>query len=310
MNRTRLSQIGSILLSLLLFALSVWAITQELEKYQIQEVWNSLKGISSSCLLLAVGLTFLNYLIFTGYDVLALRYIRRRLPYRKVALVSIISYAVSNSVGLALLSGSAIRYRFYRVWGLSTVEIAQVVAFCNGSFWLGLFAVGGVLFLVEPVAVPTLLHLPFKSVHPIGILFLAIVLIYLLATVLSRKSLKVGKWMLPHLPLSLSLAQIAVTSFDWILAAAVLYVLMPTSVPLSYPGFFGIYLLAQIAGIISNVPGGLGVFETVMLLLLSPPIPSAKLFGALLAYRGIYYFLPLIIAVMLLGFYEIKRKLV
>jgi glycosyltransferase 2 family protein len=47
-----------------------------------------------------------------------------------------------------------------------------------------------------------------------------------------------------------------------------------------------------------------------MLLLLSPPVPSAILFGALLAYRGIYYFVPLIIAAILLGFYEIRQKLV
>jgi glycosyltransferase 2 family protein len=312
MNRTRLSQIGSILLSFLLFALSVWAIAQELQKYNLKEVWGSLSAISTSHLLLAVGLTGLNYVMLTGYDVLALRFVRHRLPYCKTALASTISYGVSNSIGLALLSGSAIRYRFYRNWGLSNVEIAQVVAFCNLSFWLGLFAVGGVFFLIEPVAIPSLLHLPFKSVHPIGILFVIIVLTYLLVTVASRRPLRMGKWVLPlpHLPLSLGLTQIAVTSFDWILAAAVLYVLMSASVPLSYPGFFGIYLLAQIAGIISNVPGGLGVFETVMLLLLSPPIPSAKLFGALLVYRGIYYLLPLIVSVLLLSFYEMRQRFI
>nr|WP_217523130.1 lysylphosphatidylglycerol synthase domain-containing protein [Pleurocapsa sp. PCC 7327] len=85
---------------------------------------------------------------------------------------------------------------------------------------------------------------------------------------------------------------------------------MPTATPLSYPEFFGIYLLAQIAGIISNVPGGLGVFETVMLLLLSPPVSSASLLGALLAYRGIYYFLPLSSAILILGLDELHQRFI
>ena len=72
--------------------------------------------------------------------------------------------------------------------------------------------------------------------------------------------------------------------------------------------FFGIYLLAQLAGIISNVPGGLGVFETILILLLSPPIPSASLLGALLAYRGIYYFLPLGVSILMLLWYEFKQR--
>ena len=92
------------------------------------------------------------------------------------------------------------------------------------------------------------------------------------------------------------------------LAAAVFYVIIPPYIGLSYPAFFGVYLLAQIAGVISNVPGGLGVFETVILLLLSQVISSVKLLGLLLAYRGIYYFLPLVFALLLLGFYEIKKR--
>jgi uncharacterized membrane protein YbhN (UPF0104 family) len=75
----------------------------------------------------------------------------------------------------------------------------------------------------------------------------------------------------------------------------VLYVLLPAHPDVNYFIFFGSYLLAQIAGIISNVPGGLGVFETVLLLLISPPIAADQLLGALLVYRVVYYFLPLLV---------------
>lgn len=295
-------------LGLVLFGVSVWTLHGELQQYSFREVLRSLAAIPSNFLGLAIAFMLMNCLVFTGYDTLAVRYIRHPLPYRKTALTAIVSIAISNSIGLSLLSGSAIRYRFYTDWGLSAVEIAHIIAFCNLGFWLGLFAVGGIIFLLSPVAIPALLHLPFSSAQPLGWIFLAVVVGYLLWNLLSRKALQIGRFVFPHLPVPLALAQVGIASVDWMLAAAVLYALLPSAVPLSYPGFFGIYLLGQIAGVISNVPGGLGVFETVIFLLLSPSIPSATVFGALIAYRGIYYLAPLCMAVTLLGLYELKQR--
>lgn len=304
----RLSSLIPSGLGLVLFIVSVWTLHRELQQYALGEIWQSLTAIPKSFLGLAIVFTLMNYLTFTGYDTLAARYIRHPLPYRKTALTALVSIAISNSIGLSLLSGSAIRYRFYTAWGLSVVEIAHIIAFCNLGFWLGLFAVGGIVFLLAPVAIPALLHLPFNSVQPLGWIFLVIVVGYLLWNLLSQKALQIGHFVFPHLPMPLALAQVSIASVDWMLAAAVLYALLPSAVPLPYAGFFGIYLLGQIAGVISNVPGGLGVFETVIFLLLSPSIPSSKVFGALIAYRGIYYLAPLCIAVMLLGLYELKQR--
>ena len=303
----RLSRIAPIFLSVLLFGLSLWAIASELRKYSWQDIVNSLNAIPNEYLLLAVILTAIDYLFLTGYDTLAVKYINRSLAYKRTALVAIVSYGISNSVGFALLSGSAIRYKFYSAWGYSAAKIAQIITFCNLSFWLGLFAVGGTVFALTPLEVPKQLHLPFSSVRPLGFIFLAIIVIYLLWSGLNPKPLKIKSWVLPHLPFKLSLAQIALTSLDWTFAAAVLYVLLLAS-KVSFFSFFGIYLLAQLAGIISNVPGGLGVFETILILLLSPSISSDRLLGALLAYRGIYYFLPLGISILMLGWYEFKQR--
>jgi uncharacterized membrane protein YbhN (UPF0104 family) len=305
---SRRLQLLPTLLGSLLFGVSIWAIAHELRHYHIREIWQSLLAIPDRNLLLAIGLTGLNYVVFTGYDTLAVRYVHHPLSYRRTAIAAIISTAISNSIGFALLSGSAIRYRLYATWSLSAAQITQIIAFCNLSFWLGLFAVGGVMFLVEPLEIPDLLNLPFDSVHPIGGLFLIVITAYLLWNVLSHKSLRLVNFTFPHLSVKLSIAQLVVASLDWALSAAVLYALLLSSAPFSYPGFFGIYLLAQLAGVISNVPGGLGVFETVMSVLLSPSIPSTTLWGALLAYRAIYYFLPMAIAVVMLGIYEIQQQ--
>ena len=85
-----------------------------------------------------------------------------------------------------------------------------------------------------------------------------------------------------------------------------LYVLLPPSIP--FRSFLAVFLLGQFAGLISHVPGGLGVFETTILYFLSPYLPAPSILGSLVAYRAIYYFGPLIIAVSFLGLSEFWRK--
>lgn len=286
----------------------LWGIHQELQQYSFQEILGSLAAIPANFLGLAIAFTLMNVLVFTGYDTLAVGYVRHPLPYCKTALTAVVSIPISNSIGLALLSGSAIRYRFYSAWGLSALEIAQIIAFCNLGFWLGLFAVGGVVFLVQPIVIPALLQLPFNSAQPLGWIFLAVVIGYLLWNLFSYRALRIGIVVFPHLPFLLALGQVGIAAMDWALAASVLYALLPPEMSLSYANFFGIYLLGQIVGAIGNVPGGLGVFETVIYLLLSPSIPAASVLGALIAYRGIYYLVPFCFAVTLLGLYEVKQR--
>jgi len=301
----RLQQVGPAAIGALLFTLSIAAIRSEFHHYGWQNVVESLHDIPKVRLLMALGLMLVNYVILTGYDILAMIYLRQSIAWGKTSFVGFVSYAISNSVGLALLSGSAIRYRLYQSWGLTPVIIAQAIAFCNLSFWLGLFAVGGITFMIEPLQLPAFLHLPFRSVHPLGIIFLAIVGGYLTVMGNQQLSLRWGQWQLPKVPLPISCAQIGITAADWVLASGVLFILLPSHHHLNFAGFFGIYLLAQVAGIISNVPGGLGVFETVVLFLLTPQFSSVQVLGALLAYRVIYFWIPLGAASLSLGGFEL-----
>ncbi|MEH2384041.1 MAG: lysylphosphatidylglycerol synthase domain-containing protein [Nostoc sp.] len=298
----------STLLGLSLLVLSVWAIANELHEYNYRDILNSLAAIPKSRLSWAVWLTALGYLVMVGYDILGFSYINRSLSWNKIALTSFISSAFSNTIGFALLTGSAIRYRFYSSWGVSAGAIAQVIAFANFTFWLGMFAVAGCLFLINPLKIPTQLHLPFATVRPIGVIFLLLVAAYLLGSIFIQQPLIIRGQEFRFPSLKISLAQIAISSFDWILAAAVLYVVLPTNISLSYLDFLGIYLLAMFAGVVSNVPGGLGVFETIILLILSSKVSAAAVLGSMLVYRGVYYYLPLLLAAGLLGLYEIRFK--
>ncbi|QLE51154.1 UPF0104 family protein [Nostoc sp. C057] len=298
----------STLFGLSLLVLSLWAIANELHEYNYRDILNSLAAIPKSRLSWAVWLTVLGYLVMIGYDILGFSYINRSLNWNKIALTSFISSAFSNTIGFALLTGSAIRYRFYATWGVPAVAIAQVIAFANFTFWLGMFAVAGCLFLINPLKIPTQLHLPFATVRPIGVIFLLLVASYLLGSLFIKQPLIIRGQEFRFPDFKISLIQIAISGLDWILAAAILYAVLPTNISLSYLDFLGIYLLAMFAGVVSNVPGGLGVFETIILLILSSQVSAAAILGSMLAYRGVYYFLPLLVASALLGIYEIRFR--
>ena len=293
--------------SLVLFVLALWTIHENFHYYNAQNIWDILLTIPLPNIMGAIVFMSLNYVIITGYDCLAVNYINHTLSYPKKALVSIICSGISNSVGFALVSSCMIRYRLYSNWGLSVISIAQISAFCNLTFVLGLFVIGAIIFTTNTLEVPHLLNLPFVSVQPLGIIFILLILVYLVLTVLYKEPVRIGKWALPNLSIKMALGQLIVSTLDWSLAAAVFYSILSEYVPFSYSTFLGMYMLAQIAGLASNVPGGLGIFETVILVFLSPFISTDKIFSFLLIYRVIYYFIPLTISVLLLGKYELGQ---
>lgn len=307
MKKRILNSLGSVF-GLLLFGVALWALHHALKHLQYQEVARHLAAIPAQHLLLAFVLTVVSYAVLTGYDTLAFRYIEQPLELAKIRLASFIGYAFSHNLGFSLVSGGSVRYRLYSSWGLSAIQVTKLVAFCGVTLWLGFFTIGGAVFLVEPLTIPGLLHLPFDSLHVLGALFLVLAATYMAWTVLQKAPLRILGWEFSLPRPRLAVAQLAVAVADWSLATAVLYVLLPSHGTPGYLEFLGMYLLAQIVGMASQVPGGIGVFETVMLLFLSPAIPSASVLGSLLVFRGIYYFLPLGVAAALLGGLELAQR--
>src|SRR4029453_13670943 len=118
-----------------------------------------------------------------------------------------------------------------------------------------------------------------------------------------RKPVRIRGWELPMPTRHHLVWQVLVAGGDWLPAASTLYVLLPRH-DVSYHVVLGAFLVAQISGLISHVPGGLGVFETVVLLFLSDSIPKPMILGTLVVYRAIYYLLPFAVSVVLIGAYE------
>ena len=304
----KILRFAPIVLSLSLFILAVWAISQEFKHYTFAQLLASLDDITTSHKLEAIFCIALGYLSMTGYDRLGFYYINHPLALGTIIRTAFISYAFGNTIGLTLFSGTAIRYRFYTPAGVGVVDIAKVITFTHLSFWLGMLGIGGVSFLLDPQRIPQLLKLPFLTTKPLGIIFLFLVTGYFFLTLTYKKPIKIGKENI-YLPAwNLSLALILLTFIDWILAARVLYLLLPGNYNTSFLVFFGLYVFAMTAGVLSNVPGGIGVFEFIMLRLRPEYVSNAELLGSLIAYRAIYYFLPLIVAFVWLLGYEARRK--
>ncbi len=300
--RNRSQIIGPVLV-LLVFGAAVWLLRQQLHHYRYRDIRASLAAIPAARVWLAVGLTILNYVILVGYDLLGVRSIGHPLPLGKISLAAFIGYPVSHNFG-ALLGGSSVRYRLYAAWGLSTIEIVQLLTALGLTFWTGMFALTGAVFLFDPLPIPAFLHLPFANVRPLGILLLLVVAGYLSLTASRRRPINFRGWEFPLPPVHLAVAQLAIAAVDLTVAAAVLYVLLPQSLDVRFAHFLGIYLLSFLAVITTHVPGGVGIFELAVLWLLAPDNPHEVL-AALLVNRVVYYLLPLFFAGGLLAGHEV-----
>ena len=268
--------------------------------HQLSEVtWRALladvAATPPTALSLALLLTSLSYITLSGYDFVAMAYIRKSLPRAHVGWVSFLAYAVANNVGFAALSGASVRYRFYTRWGLTAEDLSLVVLSNSVACWLGLLLLGGVSLVSAPNAVATL---PWpRWTVPVGWLFIGVAVAYVLLVAIWRAPVRVRGFSVPSPRVRLALAQLTVSAVDWTLAAGVLYVLLPPS-PATFLNVLAAFLLAQLLGLASHIPGGIGVFEGLIVFALSPFLSPSQLVPALVVYRAIYYVLPLSVALV------------
>ena len=283
------------LAGLLAFLLSVWVLDRELRVLDYRAIVASLRASSWTVLALCLLLTALDYVALTCYDMLAFRYIGRTLSRWRIAVASFVGYAVANTTGFAVVSGSLLRYRFYSRWGISAGELARIVFFCSSTFWIGLLLLGGVALTLAPTAVESRLPIG-AGLRVLGVGALGVVAVYVLTSVTRRSPIRVRGIEVSLPSPSLVAGQIALSVTDWVLAVGALYVLLPGPRP-DFLLVAQAVVIAQVVGLVSHVPGGLGVFESAVVLLLAPVLPAAEVIPALVLFRAIYYLAPFAAAV-------------
>jgi len=287
------------------FISAIGVLVHEFWNVSPREVVLRLADMPRHQMLLAAGLTAISYLLLTVYDFLALRYVRRRLPFSDVLFASFTAFVVSNNIGIQILSGGSTRYRIYKSYGLGDVDIGAIVFFCTIAYALGVVTVGGLLAIIDPLNTAKLLHLPQTLVMAGGLMLVGVSLGYVALCALWCKPVTFAGYRLRPPSLPLAIAQVVLASIDAVIASTVIYVLLPEDLGLTYQSFLPVYLIAATASVLSLVPGGLGVFESAMTILTMPPSKAATM-SAFLAYRMIYFIAPLLIALTGFVLHELR----
>lgn len=273
--------------------LAALLIYRSLGRYTLDEIEESVMSISRWRLLSAFGFVVLSYLCLTGFDTLAARYVGKSLAYRQTALASFTALSIGHNLGFAALSSGAVRYRFYSRWGLSGEQIAKIILFCGVTVGLGLLTLAGLALILQPAEKENLLGLDFVGRIAAGLVCLAGPAVYLLVCATIRRPLRLWKWRFEPPRLTIALGQIGIGTLNFACVAACIHQLLAGFTSASYMDVATAYVTANIAALVSHVPGGLGVLEATMLNIL----PTTAAIGALVAFRVLYFFIPLLVGI-------------
>ena len=275
---------------------AAWLIDGFLAEHSYADLTASIDALTWPAIAVALGLTALSFAVLAGYDLLGARYARAGLPVGRVVLAGPVIYALSNALGVSALTSGALRLRFYRDSGAAAV--ARMTLFGTATLWIGPVLLLPAALWATGFQTAAILAAATSATLAAGLLT---------ASLWWRRPLTVGGVAFAAPPAGIALGQIVLSIADWALAASVFAALIPADAgPPSQ--VFAAFLIAQTLGLFSHLPGGVGVFEATVVALLGAHGGAADLAGPLLAYRVIYYLLPLALASLALAAAEVWQR--
>lgn len=302
MQIPKLQNVIGPLFAAVLFGLSVRLLVAEASTVSWEDFRSGLTSIQPIYLVFAFVLIAMNYALLISYDLLALRYICRSLPLRRVALVSFLGYSLGNNLG-TFLAAAPLRFRFYSRWNLSHAQIAALITMLGLTFWGGLWFLGGVVLTLVPIELPPDRQLPIGT-RALGIILLSIWVLYLIACSVWRSPWPIyGVRIQPPQP-GLMMTQTSVAAVDLFISATALYLVLPGDATVPFSLVLAAYLSGIAIALVSQVPGGLGILEAIMLYLLKDAVGD-QVTASLLIFRAMYYIAPLCVGMVTLVAHEI-----
>ncbi len=294
-----------------MLGLAVWGLRMISGQVTLAEIAADVRDTPTHLIILAGLAAAASYVVLIGYDWLATRHLGYRLSRGTLAAASFASFTMSHTLGVTVLTGGTVRYRIYTRQGVKAADIAMIILLCGWTFWLGIVLVAGLGMLVEPdLAAPIARALP-ESLRDLaprvkdwgGALLLAGAIGYTLLATFWRRPLRVWHYSF-YLPDGReTLLQIVIGAIDLALAGTTLYLLLPAAGAPDWLGFLTIYAVAMVAGALSHAPGGLGVFELIIVGLI-PEAPRAGVLAALVMFRLIYTYIPFLLGLVVIAFTE------
>lgn len=290
---------------LFVFVLAIFMLYRQLQGHSLREIGNAFLSIPKMNLIYALIACFIGYVALSLYDYIALRYINKKVSWWKWMLAGVLGFAISNNAGHAVVSGGAIRYRLYTRWRIRAGDIVKMLTFSGFTYFLGCASIVIFGYFLVPHSLFSESVGASVGISSLFIFCCAAVGAYFAITLLFRgKSINIGKLKFKIPKTRDAIYQTILGITDSVLAGMVLYFCLIPFVDIPFTTYLGLFVIAQTAGVFSQVPGGIGVFESIFLVALPVEISSVNIFAALLAFRVIYYVLPLLGAGGLFIIYE------
>jgi uncharacterized membrane protein YbhN (UPF0104 family) len=278
------------------FALIAWLLVRQARTIDWDDVLDAIRALPATTLLAAGAIAACSFVLYSTYDLLGRHLTRHRLGTGTVMGVTFISYAFNLNLG-SLVGGVAFRYRLYSRLGLGNETITRVLGFSMLTNWIGYLLVAGVAFCFWPLSLPPGWKIGNDGLRILGAALLVLAAAYVLVCAFARGRVwRIRSHAFRTPGLAMALLQLAMSCANWSLIGGVIWFLLQGAV--GYPHVLAVLLVAAVAGVVTHVPAGLGVLEAVFVALLAHQVPEATLLGALLAYRGLYYLLPLTVATL------------
>jgi uncharacterized membrane protein YbhN (UPF0104 family) len=304
----RLGTPVSLLLSLAVVGLAGYGLHGALRHVDLKAVLAALRGLHAHEIGLALLFTAGSFLAIAGQEYFALKTAGRPLPFAVAALGGFMAQSIGHSSGFSVAVGAGLRYRLYSMFGARFAEVAKVQASFSGTIGVALVLQIAAAMLIHPGLLDHEVALPHGLTRGIGV-GLALICLMLLGITAWRRSITLFGRKIELPPLRFVVPQLICSIIDIACLAGVAYALLPAGLHADYPMVLGIAVVSLTVGIASSVPGGLGVFESSVLLLMAPSAAlAAPTLGALLAFRALYYLLPLVLGLITLGIVELWRR--
>jgi uncharacterized membrane protein YbhN (UPF0104 family) len=296
----------SIAISLAILIVAAAVLYHLLRDVEIGKVVVALEAQSPWRILIAGVLVIAGYSNLICYDLFALHTIgKRNIPLRVVAFASFTSYTIGHSLGAATLTCGLVRFRVYSFWQMNLVHIAKIALFTGMTYWLGNIVVLGAAATYAPQALMMLDHLPAWLNRLAGLVGILTVIRYLFWLAGGRRSIGRDSWQVTLPGVRGTLLQIGIGALDRMLASLSMYMLLPANPAVGFATVLVVFVLATLLGIVSHAPGSLGVVEAAILIGL-PQYPREDLLAALVTFRVLDFFLPLMLATLMFGARELR----
>jgi uncharacterized membrane protein YbhN (UPF0104 family) len=306
-SRMGLGQWIGVALGLLVLALAAWGLNKIADQVTLEDVIAEVKATPAHLILAAAVSAAISYVVLVGYDWLATRHLGYRIGWPTLGAASFASFTMSHTLGVTVLTGGTVRYRIYTRAGVKPIDIAMIILLCGWTFWLGIVFVAGLGLLVSPD-----LSAPFREFAPEGLerwtgaVLLGGTLAYVLLAWLWRREFRLFRYAFTIPDGRETIWQIVIGAVDLAFAGGALYLLLlPVAGTPDLLTFLTIYAVAMVVGALSHAPGGLGVFEIVVVSLM-PAADKAGVLAAVALFRLIYTFIPFFLGLAVIFWLEWK----